>query len=402
MEKLKLVVAAWILYLVCVQIAPLQAQPIQPWRVVSIEMSNDGRYLAVKHEASIWKDSSTYFDGGIWLYDLRDLLSPPLFLREADRFYTMIEFSPNGEYLAVGGFYRLAVFKVNGGDVILEVPHSATPIRSDFRRVSFSPDSKYLMSLSYSYTKENEVSIWDIEAGRRVQTIPVQQNQAHIGQLWLSPDWGQFINWSYISSESETIHDFDIERGVGEARGMVGTSVSATGVREVGAAFSADSSYFALATWDGRVQVFETDTWTLINEIELHQTPCGESGVSLAFAHIRTWLAVECGWEGLLTVWDFERDEMIFRDERYPFGGGVQFSLDDAYLLANRNISSPEKYALAVWDVEEDFEMTLYPGTSPRVHPNSELMAVIGHDSRIWIWNLQQNKLLVILPAPQR
>ena len=236
-------------------------------------MSNDGRYLAVKHEASIWKDSSTYSDGGIWLYDLRDLLSPPLFLREADRFYTMIEFSPNGEYLAVGGFYRLAVFKVNGGDVILEVPHSATPIRSDFRRVSFSPDSKYLMSFSYSYTKENEVSIWDIEAGRRVQTIPVQQNQAHIGQLWLSPDWGQFINWSYISSEIETIHDFDIERGVGEARGMVGTSVSATGVREVGAAFSADSSYFALATWDGRVQVFETDTWTLINEIELHQTP---------------------------------------------------------------------------------------------------------------------------------
>ncbi len=401
MEKLKLVVAAWILYLVCVQIAPLQAQPVEPWQVVSVEMSNDGRYLAVKHEASIWKDSSTYADSGIWLYDLRNLLSPPLYLREADRFFTRMVFSPNNGYLAVGGFYRLTVFEVSNGAVVLDRPHSATPKRSDFRRIFFSPDSKYLMSFSYVHSDENEVSIWDIEAGERVHTIPVQQNQAHIGQLWLSPDWRQFINWSYISSETETIYDFKIEHGVGQERGKIATSASSTGVREVGAAFSADSVFFALATWDGKVQVYETDSWTLMNEIELHQTPCGEGGVSLAFAHQRTWLAAECGWEVLLTVWDFERNEVVFRDEKYRFSE-VQFTSDDAYLIANRNENISDKYALAVWRIEEGFELTLYPGNSPRVHPNSELMAVIGHDSRIWIWNIQQNKLLVILPAPHQ
>ena len=394
MEKLRLAVAIWILNLVFVQIAPLQGQPVEPWQVVSIAMSKDGRYLAVKHEASIWIDSSSYTDSGIWIYDLRDLLSPPLFLGESDKSYTTMLFSPNSEYMAVGDFYRLTVFEVNSGNVILDLPHSATPIRSDFRRISFSPDSNYLMSFSYSYT-ENEVSIWDIEAGQRVQTIAAQLNMADIGQLWLSPDWRQFISWGY-PSQIDTIHDFDTESGVGQERGNI-----ATGVRHAGAAFSADSSFFGLATWDGKVQVYETESWALVNEREFHQTPCGEGGVSLAFAHNHPWLAAECGWEGLLTVWDFERNEVIFRDERYPFGN-PQFTLNDAYLIANLNENIPEKYALAVWDIEEGFALKLYPGNSPRIHPNSELMAVIGHDSRIWIWHIPQNKLLVILPAPHR
>lgn len=385
-----------LVYLAGARIFPLQGQPIEPWQVVSIEMSQDGRFLAVKHEAGIWKDNGSHADSGIWIYDLWNLLSPPLFLSESDRSYTRIEFSPDGKFLAVGNLYRLSVFEINGGDVILDLPHSATPMRSDFRRISFSPDSKYLMSFSYSYTNENEVSIWNIEAGQRVLMIPVAPNQAHIDQLWLSPDWRQFINWKYAESERAFVHDFDIELGVGLARGKL------TSAKEVGAAFSADSALFALATWDGKLQVFETDNWTLIRERQFHETPCGEGGVSLAIAHNRPWLAAECGWEGLLTVWDFERDEMIFRDDRYSFGGGVQFSSNDAYLVANRNINLPVEYNLAVWDIEDDFELTLFPGTSPRVHPNSELMAAIGHDSRIWIWNLHQNKLLVILPAPQR
>ncbi len=395
MEKQRLIVAVWILCLLCVEFTPLQAQPVEPWWVVSIEMSNDGRHLAVKHEASIWIDSSTYADSGIWIYDLENLLSPPRFLSESDKYDTRMLFSPNGEYLAVGGFYGLTVFEVNSGDVILDLSHSATPIRSDFRRISFSPDSNYLMSFSYSYT-EDEVSIWDIKAGQRIHAIAAQQNQAHIGQLWFSPDWRQFINWSNPSSDIDTIHAFDIKRGVGHERGKL-----ATGVRAVGAAFSADSAFFALATWDGKVQVYETENWALINEREFHQTPCGEGGAALAFAHNHSWLAIECGWEGLLTIWDFEHDKMVFRDERYPFRG-LQFSSNDAHLIVSRNPNTPAKYALAIWDIEKDFELTLYPGNSPQVHPNGELMAVIGHDSRIWIWNIQQNKLLVILPAPHR
>lgn len=401
MENLRLKAIIWLAFLVCTQYAPLLGQSIEPSQVVSIEMSSDGSYLAVKHEASMWIDSNTYAEDGVWLYDLSNLLAPPLFLREADSSYTRMVFSPNNEYLAVGSFYRLTVFETASGAVILERSHSSTAKRSDFRRIFFSPDSKYLMSFSYVYSDENEVSIWDIQAGERVHTIPVQPNQAHIGQLWLSPDWRHFINWSDISTEKETksIHDFDIERGVGPERRMIATGGTSMGGREVGAAFSVDSLFFALATWDGKVRVYETVSWTLINEAELHQTPCGEGGVSLAFAHKHTWLAAECSWEGLLHVWDYQRNKVIFRPERYVMRE-VQFTLDDAYLIASRLNNPSEKYGLAVWDVEDDFELTLYPGHTPRVHPNGELMAVIGHDSRIWIWNIRLNKLLVILPVP--
>ena len=372
-----------------------QAQDELRWRAVSIAISNNGRYLAVKHGISQWINDVRHYENGVWIYDLENLLLPPHYLSEAQEYHSWLKYSPNSEYLAVGGYRRLTIFETENNDVILDLPSSATPIPSDFRWFTFSPDSKHIMTFSDLWSPEHEMSIWDIDTGQRVHAVATSIFPQQVGPLWLSPDWHQFFSWTTSLTELETIYQFDIERGVGQPLGTTFTG------NEVGALFSPDSSFFALATWEGEVQVYETDTWTMKNSISLHQSPCGESGVALAFAHKQPWLAATCTWEGTLSVWDYQINQLVFRDDSF-LTGEPEFTLDDSFLITSRAYSdSPERFAISVWNIENDFDLVNYPGVSPQLHPSSEIMAAIGPDNKIWIWNIKQDQLLVILPVPQ-
>ena len=57
---------------------------------------------------------------------------------------------------------------------------------------------------------------------------------------------------------------------------------------------------------------------------------------------------------------------------------------------------------IAVWNIKDNFELAEYPGGSAAIHPDGELMMSIGPDGRLWIWNLELNQLLMMLPAPRR
>ena len=398
MNKRMIIITVLLLYLVCFH-SVFQAQEQVPWRIISIEMSQNGRYLAVKHGPRVWVANTSSYDIGIWIYDLENLLSPPRYLSEA-HYDTWMVFSPNSEYLAVGGSDNLTVFNTDNNAVILDLPSSATAIPTDFSWVSFSPDSNYIMSSSASWVSalwasEYEISIWHIHTAQRVQAVTASIFSLPVGPLWLSPGWHQFFNWTRSLTEMDTIHEFDIEQGVGQLLGSISSG------QEVGAVYSPDSSFFALATWEGEVQVYETDTWTLKNSISLHNSPCGEGGAKLAFAHNNSWLAAGCGWDRTVSVWDYETDELVFRTE--TFVGTPQFTLNDMFLIDSRYSSQyPERFDIEVWNIEKHFELITYPGVSPQLHPDSELMAAIGSDGNVWLWNIKQDRFLMILPVPQQ
>jgi len=394
MNKRMIIITVLLLYLVCFHCV-FQAQEEVPWRIISVEISKDGRYLAVKHGARVWVANTSNYDSGVWIYDLENLLLPPKYLSEAHYYDTRMVFSPNSEYLAVGGYYNLMIFNTNNNAVILDLPRSATTMLTDFRWISFSPDSSYIMSFSDAWQMEHEISIWNIHTGQRIHAVDVQRTTEWVERPWLSPDWRQFFNWSPTRTGTDTIYQFDIEQGIGQLLGSISSG------EEIAATYSPDSSFFALVLWEGEVQVYETDTWTLKNSISLHQSPCGEGGALLAFAHNNSWLAVSCPWDGTLSVWDYEANELVFRTE--TFVGSLQFTLDDAFLISSRYSSQhPERFSIRVWNIEKDFELTTYPGVSPQLHPNSELMAAIGSDGNVWIWNIKQDRFLMILPVPQQ
>ena len=398
MNKRMIIIAVLLVYLLCFHCV-LQAQQEYRWRALSALISDNGRYLAVKHKSREWIDDTSDYDRGIWIYDMENLLSPPQYLSEAQKHPASIGYSPNSEYFAVGGYNRLTVFNIENNAVILDLPSSATPIHSEFSLFSFSPDSNYIMSFSNWWEMEHEISIWDVHTGQRIHAIAISQDQQWDNRPWLSPDWRQFFNWTTTTTEMDTVYEFDVEQEIGQQLGSIfSNGISAR--PEVGALFSPDSSFFALARWDGEVLVYETDTWTLKNSISLHRSPCGEGGVSLAFAHNHPWLAATCGWDGTLSVWNYETNNLVFRDETF-LTGVPRFTRDDAFLITSRSSDSPEKFSISVWNTKKDFELTQYPGVTPRLHPNSEIMTSIGPDSRVWIWNIKQDQLLMILPVPR-
>ena len=116
-----------------------QAQEGSLWRTLTTTISNDGRYLAAKYGAREWIDDVPHRESGIWIYDLENLLQPPRYLNETQEYHSKMEYSPNSEYLAVGSYRRLTILETENYTVILDLPSSATPIPSDFRRFSFSP-----------------------------------------------------------------------------------------------------------------------------------------------------------------------------------------------------------------------------------------------------------------------
>ena len=68
---------------------------------------------------------------------------------------------------------------------------------------------------------------------------------------------------------------------------------------------------------------------------------------------------------------------------------------DGSYLAVSENLE------IAVWNIKSNFEIAEYPGWVAAIHPNGELMVSIGPDGRLWIWNLQIETVLVILPVPK-
>ena len=383
-----------LLCLVCLQsFYSLQAQEDFSWKARLISMSNNGRFLAV-----IYGEDGARIPGyksGVWIYDLQNLLSAPQYLKATADHNGRMEFSPDSKYFAYGTYDWLKIFDTEDMEVILYLSSGVTPIRSDFGWISFSPDSKYIMSFSDWWTMEHEMSIWQIHTRQRLHAIAAPRSQQRIRYFWLSPDWKYFLDWSVSDSELIAIYGFDIEHGVNQPVGSIPK------LNYDGTAFSPDGSLFASATLDGVVHIYDTGTWTRKHSAPLYDRACGQYAIRMAFDYSTSSLAAFCGVDRQLSVWELESDEIVFSADSGV--GAPKFTANDAFLVSGRSFSNvPERFHILVWNLEQDHELTKYPGVNPELHPDGELMATIGPDSRVWIWNIKSKQLVVILPAPRR
>jgi len=350
MSERATVVSVVLLCLVCLQsFYNLQAQEDSPWKARIINMSNDGRFLAV-----LYGEDGPNIPGekrGVWMYDLQNLLSPPQYLRAMSDIPVRMEFSPDSKYFVLGTYDWLTVYDIDEMEIILNLSSLATPIRSEFGWVSFSPDSKYIMSFSDWWTMEHEMSIWQIHTGQRVHAIAATRRQQWIRYSWLSPDWKQFLDWSDSDSELITIYEFDIEYGVGQPLGSIPK------LNYDGTAFSPDSSLFASATLDGDVHVYDTRTWTRTYSRHLYDRPCGQYDLLMAFDNNSTSLAAFCGVDRQLSVWNLASVEIVFSADNGV--GAPKYTANGAFLVSGRSFSNvPERFDIMVWNLEKDYELT--------------------------------------------
>ena len=116
----------------------------------------------------------------------------------------------------------------------------------------------------------------------------------------------------------------------------------------------------------------------------------------MQFSHNNTFLLLV--YKGLFDeytwVWNLATDELVIDARNYGFTPEL-FSSDDRFMIGRGEIG------IAVWNIESNFELAGYPNVLPPIHPDGELMAAIGPDGRLWIWNLNLKQLLMILPVPR-
>ena len=356
-------------------------------------LSHNGRFVAAK--SVIAADDSDAIRASIWLYDLQNLLSPPRFLADVHRQTRFMEFSPNDEYLAVGLYSEVRVFSLIDGRELLHQSRffPMVPILTRAKLVlpSFSPDSQYIQFLNFQNDDERVLEIWKLNTGEQIKIVPAGKYRDSSKSLLMSPDWRQGVAaWGDKPIKALA---FSIENGIDEVVGRLSDEQGT-----VGDAFNDDGSLFAHATWGGGVQVYDTATWSLLNSIQLHDTPCGDLGVSFAFSHRGSRLVSSCQNEDRLTVWDYENGAIEFLTVTQAIR--LQYSSDDTYLIGNPVNYGKNKLGIAVWNTRQDYEISVYPGAAPTVHPLENLMLAIGPGGDIWIWHIELEQLQLILPAP--
>ena len=384
------IITTLLLYLTCFHYV-LQAQESGAWQAISIAMSENGRYLAVQSGVKGSEYPNAAY--GIWVYDLENLLLPPRFLAGDIEYSARMIFSPNNRYLAVASNLELSIFDIEEGISILDLQRTSTEPPTNFGWTSFSPDSNYVMSFSDWWFRNSKMSIWNIHTGQRIHAIDAQRGRERVYYTWLSPDWSQLARWSGPSDNAH-IYEFDIENGIGQPLAYLAEN-GRTSV------FSPDGTLFAVLAADlfttakVKVLVYETDTWALKTSKLTSAPDCGAQN-RLRFSHNNSLLLLvyKCLFDEWTWVWNMATDELVIETLNDAYSP-ASFTSNDGFMIGSG------ESGVAVWNINNHFEFTEYPGRAAAIYPNGELMVSIGPDGRLWIWNLALKQLLIILPAPR-
>ena len=258
-QRLALVVGV---LLVCFCGVKFKAAAQGAWQAKVIALSQDARFVAASFKPNLAGNRYRAADGGIWLYDLEDLLAPALHLMESRYADIELVFSPDNAYLAVIDFDGLYVFRTADGGLVFQLQHPITHwIDQAHDTVEFSPDSQYLRTFNIFHPggpgedRGLFIPIWDFKRSQ-LATNAMTQVTDSFTKVWLSPDWTQIVVF-------EKIFDFDIETGMGRPIGVLDfPGYSGLGGHQ-GDLFREDGARFATTTHDCIVQIYETTNWTV-------------------------------------------------------------------------------------------------------------------------------------------
>ncbi len=98
---------------------------------------------------------------------------------------TSLDFSPDGKWLAVAGFYEVLLHKADGSGLEARLIGMSERIES----VRFSPDGKSLAVAGGLPGRMGEVQVWDIEKRKLTTSVPITYDTVY-GASW-SPDGKQ-------------------------------------------------------------------------------------------------------------------------------------------------------------------------------------------------------------------
>jgi mono/diheme cytochrome c family protein len=178
-----------------------------------------------------------------------DVDHPPIYTRPP--VIPAIDFSPDGETLAIAGFHEVLLYKADGSERVARLVGLSERIQS----VRFSPDGKHLAAAGGLPGRIGELQVWELEKKTLALSVPVTYDTLN-GLSW-SPD-GSKISFG---CGDNTIRAVETKKGDQILYNLSHSDWS------LGTAFSHDGSHIASVGRDGTVKLIEVATQRFVDNI---------------------------------------------------------------------------------------------------------------------------------------
>jgi WD40 repeat protein/mono/diheme cytochrome c family protein len=178
-----------------------------------------------------------------------DVDHPPVYTRPP--VIPALDFSPDGQTLAIAGFHEVLLFKADGSERIGRLVGLSERIQS----VRFSPDGKFLAAVGGLPARIGEVQVWEMEKKTLAMSVPLTYDTLN-GVSW-SPDGTKIA----VGCGDNSVRAIDAKKG-DQVLYMLSHSDWS-----LGTVFSHDGSHIASVGRDGTAKLIEVATQRFVDNI---------------------------------------------------------------------------------------------------------------------------------------
>lgn len=289
-----------------------------------------------------------------------------------------VAFSPNGRILAsagADGVVRLWQLPEGKEKASLKVDTQGAPLRVN--SVAFAPDGKLLASAG----SDGVIRLWDPTAAKLVRDIPGRKGPIHC--VAFSPDG----KWIASAGMERIVRLWDAASGQPVHGGLTGHSGRVQGI-----AFGADGQTIASTTSDGIMRIFELDPPTLRATLR-NWTQIGP----IACAPNDEMVAVGLGYAGGITLMARDASGQL---QRHILGGHEHGTNALAFSADSKILASVGKDGrIKLWDMDAKRPLGEAPAHQPTAltvafSPDCQQLATAGDDRMVRLWTVAQLKTL--------
>jgi len=196
-----------------------------------------------------------------------DAERPPIYTRPP--VLTSIDFSPDGQLLAIAGFHEVLLYKGDGSERVARLIGLSERVQS----VKFSPDGKLLAAAAGRPARQGEIQIWNVEKKTLDLSVPVTYDTVY-GVSW-SPDGSKVA----VGCADNATRAFDAKTGAQVLYNSAHTDWALDTV------FSVDGSHLVSVDRDGTVKLTEVATQRFVDNVTSITPGALKGGIAAVARH---------------------------------------------------------------------------------------------------------------------
>jgi WD40 repeat protein len=218
-----------------------------------------------------------------------DMQHPPVYSRPP--VITSLDFSPDGQLLAISGFHEVLLAKADGSELVARLVGMSERIES----VRFSPDGKSLAVAGGLPARMGEVQVWDVENRKLKLSVPITYDTVY-GAKW-SPD-GKLIS---LGCSDNSVRAIDAATG----EQVLFQGAHSDWVRDT--VFSTDGSHLVSVGRDMTTKLTEVATQRFVDNVSSITPAALKGGLQTVARHPTRDEIVIGGSDGVPRVYRVQR-----------------------------------------------------------------------------------------------